>query len=522
MTTPIELRPGAEARPGLSYLPRGAADTADAFGTVDRRFSEVVRRHPERVAISWLDGDAVREMTWAELFARADAVSAALRNRPLVHHRIGVLGRDRVPWIVAMYGAARAGCAIVPIPTGEAPEVLADRCAQGSIDLLVTTGDVAVDSTVAVGVEVVDVRSLETAGRGAGEVIDPPGPEDDFLLQFTSGTTGSPKLAVLSHRAVLGSAQHYVVAAGGVDGSVLLNPLPLEHVGGIVGGVLSVLAVAGTYVAVGRFDPRATVDAIRALRPAIVGLVPTMVIDILAMDGVKPEDFASVAAVVGGATSVDPELIDSIEQRIDTRFLVAYGQSEAPCLTMSSADDTLHERTRTIGRPLPGRDYCVVEDGQPVPEGIVGELCVRGPLTMTGYLDIAGRPVSVCDANGWMRTGDLCSIRNGVITFHSRIRDVVIRGGENIYPAEIESVISGMPGVSEVVVFGAADDRLGERPVAAVRPTTGWTVTEADLTEYAAIRLSRQKRPTEWFIVPDFPRTSTGKVRRLDLAAQFR
>ncbi|MGW0043327.1 class I adenylate-forming enzyme family protein [Rhodococcus sp. NPDC003348] len=486
---------------------------------MDRRFAEVARRHPQRAAVSWLDGETVREMTWAELFARADAVGAALQSRPLEHRRIGLLGRDRVPWIVAMYGAARAGCAIVPVPAGEMPDVLADRCAQGNIDLLVTAGDVAADSTIAVGVEVVDVHTLETAGLVAWEGDVLPRPEDDFLLQFTSGTTGSPKLAVLSHRAVLGSAQHYATAAGGTDGSVLLNPLPLEHVGGIVGGVLSALAIAGTYVSVGRFDPRATVDAIRVLRPAIVGLVPTMVIDILALDGVEPEDFASVAAVVGGATSVDPDLIDSIEQRLDTRFLVAYGQSEAPCLTMSSVDDSLPERTRTIGRPLPGRDYCVVENGQPVPEGVVGELCVRGPLTMTGYLDAAGRPVSVCDTNGWLRTGDLCSIRNGVITFHSRIRDVVIRGGENLYPAEIESVISAMPGVAEVVVFGAPDVRLGERPVAAVRPVAGWTITEADLAEYAAGRLSRQKRPTEWLIVPDFPRTSTGKVRRHDLAA---
>lgn len=520
MTRPIAPRPGADARPGLSYLPRGAADTADVFGTVDRRFSEVARRHPQRAAIAWLDGDAVREITWSELFTRADAVNGALRSRQLVHRRIGVLGRDRVSWIIAMYGAARAGCAIVPIPTGETPQVLADRCAQGRIDLLVTAGDVVAGSTAGVAVEVVDARVLETTGLAA-EAIDPPEPEDDFLLQFTSGTTGSPKLAVLSHRAVLGSAHHYVVAAGGSDGSILLNPLPLEHVGGIVGGVLSALAVAGTYVAVGRSDPRATVDAIRTLRPAIVGLVPTMVIDILSLDGVAPEDFTSVTAVVGGATSVDPDLIDSIEQRLDTRFLVAYGQSEAPCLTMSSADDTLCERTRTIGRPLPGRDYCVVEDGQPVPEGVVGELCVRGSLIMSGYLDDAGRPVSVCDANGWMHTGDLCSIRNGVITFHARIRDVVIRGGENLYPAEIEAVISAMPGIAEVVVFGAVDDRLGERPVAAVRPLSGWTVTEADLTEYAATRLSRQKRPTEWFIVQDFPRTSTGKVRRLDLAAHF-
>ncbi|QIX53754.1 class I adenylate-forming enzyme family protein [Rhodococcus sp. DMU1] len=509
--------PGAGIRPGWSYLPCSAADPADSFGTVDERFSDVARRYPERVAISWLDEGTVREVTWGELFARAGAVAAALRDRPLVHRRIGVLGRERVPWIVAMYGAVRAGCAIVPMPSGETPDGLAERCTQVGIDLLVTVGEVTVDCAGLPGLEVVDVHGLEAAGGEPGDHPDRPRADDEFLLQFTSGTTGRPKLAVLSHRAVLGSAHHYATAAGGTDGSVLLNPLPLEHVGGIVGGVVSALAVAGTYVAVGRFDPRSTVEAIRTLRPAIVGLVPTMVIDILALDGVVPEDFASVSAVVGGATSVDPELIDSIEQRLDTRFLVAYGQSEAPCLTMSSPHDPLHERTRTLGRPLPGRDYCVLKDGHLVAEGAVGELCVRGPLIMTGYLGAEGRPIAVCDENGWMRTGDLCSMRDGVITFHSRIREVVIRGGENLYPAEIESVISRMAGVAEVVVFGTADPRLGERLVAAVRAAAGSTVTEADLAEYAAVRLPRQKQPTEWFLVEDFPRTSTGKVRRLDL-----
>jgi fatty-acyl-CoA synthase len=514
---------GESARPGWSYLPHGAVDhnPTGTARTVDDWFSDVASRHPARVAISWLDGTTVCKLTWGELFARATSVGAALRDRPLRHRRVGLLGRERVSWMVAMYGAARAGCAVVPMPSGETAEGLAARGAQVGIDLLVTVGEVPIaDSTLLVP-EVVSVGELENVGVGFRDHSDGAHADDPFLLQFTSGTTGQPKVAVLSHRAVLGSARHYAAAAGATDGAVLLNPLPLEHVGGVVGGVMSALMTAGTYVAVERIDPRSTVEAIRRLRPGIVGIVPTMVIDILSLDGVVADDFASVAAVVGGATSVDPVLIDSLEERLDTRFLVAYGQSEAPCMTMSSPDDPPYERTRTLGRPLPERDYCVSADGRLVEEGTVGELCVRGPLIMSGYLDSSGQTVSVCDEHGWMRTGDLCSMSQGVVTFHSRIREVVIRGGENLYPAEIESVIARMAGVEEVVVFGMPDPRLGEQPVAAVRLVPGSTITDTDLAEYVSACLPRQKQPTRWFLVEDFPRTSTGKVRRLALAGQL-
>lgn len=510
-------------RPGWSYITNGGSDctSENSADTVDDQLVRTATRHAARAAISWIDSGIVHELSWGELYLRATSIGAAIRRINPAGLRVGIIGRDRVGWILAMYGAARAGCAIVPMPSGETREGLAARCDQVGIDLLVTVGDVVIDRDSLPVSVVVDIGELEATGGFLGDGLSRPHPEDAFLLQFTSGTTGRPKVAVLSHRALLGAAWHYAVAAGATDGAVMFNPLPLEHVGGVVGGVMGSLSVSGTYVAVGRFDPQSAVAAIRQLRPDIVGLVPTMVVDILSLDGVVAEDFASVSAVVGGATSVDPALIDSLEDRLSTRFLVAYGQSEAPCMTMSGPDDPLHLRTRTLGRPLPGRDYCVIDAGRVVEEKVIGELCVRGPLIMSGYLDPQGRVISDCDENGWMRTGDLCSIDRGVISFHSRLREVVIRGGENLYPAEIESVLNEFVGVQEVVVFGVADSRLGERPVAAVRPVPGVKIAEAELEVFAASRLPRQKRPTQWFIVEDLPRTATGKVRRTELASRF-
>lgn len=515
-----ELNEGA--RPGWSYLASDGSDCGftASLETIDNYLTHMAILHPERAAISWLDGESVRESSWSELYERATRIGGAIRNRAPSARRIGILGRDRVAWISAMYGAARADCSIVPMPYGEPFDALAARCDQVPVDLLVTVGNVSVGGDL-VGPEVIGIEDLEAEGGALPDDRDRSRADDAFLLQFTSGTTGRPKVAVLSHRALLGSARHYAVAAGATDGTIFYNPLPLDHVGGTVGGVLASLSVGGTYTATERFDPRSTIEVLRRLRPQIVGLVPTMVVDILAVEGVGPEDFASVEVIVGGATNVDPGLIDSIENRLNTRFLVAYGQSEAPCLTMSSADDPPYERTRTIGRPLPDRDYCVMDGGRLVEEGAVGELCVRGPLIMSGYLGDDGRIVPACDRHGWMRTGDLCSMSRGIITFHSRLRDVVIRGGENLYPAEIEGVLAEIDGIREVVVFGLPDPRLGELPAAAVLPTPGSMLAEADLEAFACARLARKKRPVRWFVVDEFPRTSTGKVRRFDLAAQL-
>ncbi|MGV0791492.1 class I adenylate-forming enzyme family protein [Mycolicibacterium sp. XJ1819] len=172
--------------------------------------------------------------------------------------------------------------------------------------------------------------------------------------------------------------------------------------------------------------------------------------------------------------------------------------------------------TRTLGRCLAGRDYVIRDrDGAVVPVGEVGELCVRGPLTMTGYLQPGGGIDEAVDTEGWRATGDLCAMDgNGVLTFRGRIREMIIRGGLNIYPAEVEQALSSLESVSESAVFGVSDARLGERVVAAVIPATDADIDITDLAAVAAARLSPYKRPVEWIVASTLPRTSTGKVRK--------
>jgi acyl-CoA synthetase (AMP-forming)/AMP-acid ligase II len=484
----------------------------DTRDTVGSRVAAVAAAHPERIAllVAGESGDPTT-MTWAGL---------AGHRGP--RRCIGILGRDRAEWVCTAYGAALAGMAIAPLPTAEPDEALVALCERSGVDFVVALADRPVRAELG-STPVVAFEDLAQSEGRLDADLDARlvRSADPFLYQFTSGTTGAPKIAALSHRVVLGAARAYALGAGAADGAVLMNPLPLEHVGGSVAGLIGALTVAGGYASVSAITPGAIARTIRAAAPTVVGLVPTMLLDLLDSSAVGPADFASVASVVGGATSVDPALIDRVERELGITFLVAYGQSEAPCMTLSAFSDTTSQRTRTIGRPLPGRDCCVAKDGRLVDEGEVGELYVRGPLCMDGYLADDGRLAIVTDVRGWMATGDLCSMADGVITFHARNRDVVIRGGENLYPAEIEPVIVEHPAVREATVFGFPDARLGEVVAAAVLPVPGATIDADELDAFVAQRLARGKRPTRWFVVDDFPRTSTGKIRRADLAGRL-
>ena len=280
-------------------------------------------------------------------------------------------------------------------------------------------------------------------------------------------------------------------------------------------GLLTALTIGGTYFIVERFTPESVLQALRVAQPTAVGLVPTMIIDLLAVPGVSPADFTSLRTIAGGAAAVDRALIEDMERRLGVTCMVGYGQSEAPAMTASAPSDPTTVRTQTLGHCLPGRDlYISGPDGRVMPTGSIGELCVRGPLTMSGYLRSDGSIDPAVDDAGWLHTGDLCSMDgDGVLTFRGRLREVIIRGGENIYPAEVEQVLAGHSSVAEAAVFGVPDDRLGERVIAVVLPTAG-QIDVRELDAFAESQLSRHKRPAEWIVAEALPRTSTGKVRK--------
>jgi acyl-CoA synthetase (AMP-forming)/AMP-acid ligase II len=479
----------------------------------------------EQPALMWAGVGEPHQLSWSQLADVARRSAAELLEVNPQRRRVALVAFNSVDWIVAMFACALSGMPVVPISPSVTDDEARHQLALAEVGLIlsvasaggrdVLSGMRSVAGSVDLAPPVLDMSCIGD-GRYPATDLTPVGSEDEFLVQFTSGTTGLPKAASLSHRAALNCGAFFALACDARQGDRWLNPLPLNHVGGSVTGVIATLAVGAAYIVVERFTTKVIIDSIRQIQPAMVGLVPTMVIDLLTKQDMMPDDFASVRTVVAGATAVDPSLIDEMESRLGITFMVSYGQSESAAMTSSRPSDSVQVRTRTLGRCLAGRDFVVRNgDGAAVPLGTIGELCVRGPLLMSGYLQPGGGLDNATDDEGWHQTGDLCSMdTDGVLTFHGRIREVIIRGGENIYPAEIEHKFSALETVSEVAVFGAKDARLGERVIAAVVPAAGAAVDTTHLAFLAATQLSAYKRPAEWYVAATLPRTSTGKVRK--------
>jgi acyl-CoA synthetase (AMP-forming)/AMP-acid ligase II len=508
---------------GLAYV-RGVDSVELSSESIGELLIRLSIEAPDQPALMWATVRGAQQLTWSRLAEKARRGAATLLNINSQRRRVALVAFNSIDWIVAMYACTLTGMAVVPISPSVTDEEARHQLTCAEVGLILSVGSVAGDDVydrmcaLADSVQpppvVRDIATISTSDTLAGQVAV--SVDDEFLIQFTSGTTGLPKAASLSNRAALNCGAVYARACGAVKGDRWLNPLPLHHVGGSVTGLVTMLAIGGVYILVERFSAETLLNAIRQTRPSLLGLVPTMIIDLMAMPGVTEADFSSVRTVIGGATSVDPSLIDEMEKRLDITFMVAYGQSEAPAMTSSSPGDSARVRTQTLGRCLGGRDYAVRDgSGAVVAVGEVGELCVRGPLTMSGYLQPDGGMDTALDSEGWRRTGDLCSMdEDGVLTFRGRIREVVIRGGLNIYPAEVEQAVSAHESVSETAVFGVTDKRLGERVVAAVIPAAGATVDVTELAALAEARLSAYKRPVEWIVAAKLPRTSTGKVRK--------
>jgi fatty-acyl-CoA synthase len=495
--------------------------SSESIGDVLIRWSTEA---PDQPALMWATVSGARQLTWSQLTEKARRGARTLLEINPRRRRVALVAFNSVDWIVAMYACALSGMAVVPISPSATDEEALHQLVAADVGLILSVRSVAGNDVygricgLANSLQprplLRDIASISTSAVVAEPVAV--SADDEFLIQFTSGTTGSPKAASLSHCAALNCGEIYARGCGAVYGDRWLNPLPLHHVGGSVSGLIATLAIGGVYTVVEKFSPQALLGAIRQVRPQWLGLVPTMIIDLMALPGVNPVDFSSVRTVISGATAVDPKLIEEMEQRLQITFMVAYGQSEAPNMSSSSPDDSVHVRTQTLGRCLAGRDYAVRDRaGAVAPVGEVGELCVRGPLTMSGYLQLDGGLDPAVDSDGWRHTGDLCSMDDdGVLTFHGRIREVIIRGGLNIYPAEVEHAVTGHECVSEIAAFGVLDQRLGERVIAVVIPAVGASVDVAELAGIAETRLSAYKRPAEWIVAATLPRTSTGKVRK--------
>jgi malonyl-CoA/methylmalonyl-CoA synthetase len=486
-------------------------------------------------------GDPLRWITAGEIDERSREAAGKLA-------RLGLGAQARVAWnaersvasIVACLGVLRAGLVLVPVDSAyterEMRHVITEVRPAAAISddprvarllaLESAEGDapVAVLDTSIRDLETGEPATRDTASRNQqGDSIDACRSQDPALIGFTSGTTGAPKGAVLTHANLLANAESLRLAWGWTPDDRLVHALPLFHGHGLCAGLFGTLNAGASAVILGGFEPGAVLDAVGQFSGTLFFGVPTMYFR-LAASG-RASELSRLRLAVSGSAPLPAELHKELERASGARVLERYGMTE----TLLTVSNPLigERRAGSIGFPLPGTEVTLDEPDKaqtagrggsearpPAEEG--AELLVRGPTVFAGYF---GKPAQTADrfSDGWFRTGDLGVVERGYVRLLGRATEVVISGGHNVYPAEVEDVLLSHPDVAEVAVSGTPSDEWGEVVTAWVVPESGSLDVEA-LLAHAATGLAPYKRPRIVRTVDSLPRNSMGKVLRRSLS----
>jgi fatty-acyl-CoA synthase len=484
---------------------------------------------PDRKALLWFEGEVLHGCTYAELLARARACGAWIARHARPGDVVAVWGRNSIDWLVAEYGCALSGTVLCGFNTAWTdPEVLhaigltEPRMVLAELD---GRGNDLLPRARALAPEAIVEPLLGLWSRCADEAVDLPdaGPEAPFLIQFTSGTTGRAKGAMLSHSAALNGGLLRVTSGGATAEDVFLNASPLHHIAGSVSLVIGTLVAGAAYVIVERVDPRRMLAMIRATGATRIGGVPTILKDILELPEF-PEEGIRLTSVGIGGSSVPEALVHRLAKAFHAAISVGYGQSESPLIANSDVGDPAAIVATTVGRASPQNDIKLVDliSGATVPIGEVGEICVRSPANMAGYYRMPAASLEVIDGEGWLRTGDLGSMDSeGYISVRGRSREVIIRGGQNIYPPEIEQALALHPAVAAAAAIGVPDDRLGQLVAGVIVLREGYSIDGAALEAFLAEQIAYYKIPRQWRFVERMSMTASGKIRKVELGPLF-
>jgi fatty-acyl-CoA synthase len=366
-----------------------------------------------------------------------------------------------------------------------------------------------------------DWSAFIAAGDDASVALPAVKPTDPVMIQYTSGTTGFPKGALLHHRGLANNGSDVAERMGLDPGDIYITTMPLFHTGGCVCCVLGAVSKAATQVLLEAFEPGLLLELFEAYRGNAMIAVPTMLVAILEHPSFASTDLSSVKAVCSGGSTVPAALVTLFEQKLGAPFTIVFGQTEcSPVAAMTRTTDTIEDKARTIGPPLPNMETKIVNPatGETAAIGEIGEFCTRGYHVMLGYFELPEATAAAIDSDGWLHTGDLCAMdARGYCTVEGRLKDMIIRGGENIYPRELEELLFRHPKVGEAAVIGLPHEKWGEEVAAFIRPTPGATIDREELSEYTRASLAPHKTPRYWFLVDSFPLTGSGKIQKFKL-----
>jgi fatty-acyl-CoA synthase len=359
----------------------------------------------------------------------------------------------------------------------------------------------------------------------SGDIAKPELPKvrstDPVMIQYTSGTTGFPKGALLHHRGLVNNGAHTADRAGIADGAVQMTTMPLFHTGGCVCCVLGAISRRATQVLVEAFDPGLVIELLDTYRGNAMLGVPTMLVAMMEHPSFATADLSSINAIYSGGSTVPASIVTALEQRLGAAFTIVFGQTEcSPVALMTWTTDSITDKAETIGSPMPNVEVKIVDPdtGETVPIGAIGEICTRGYHIMHGYFENEAASAAAIDTDGWLHTGDLGAMDGrGYCTVEGRLKDMIIRGGENIYPRELEELLFRHPKVGEVAVIGVPHEKWGEEVAAFIRPVAGAVIDKDEMTAYMRASLAPHKTPKHWFVVDSFPLTGSGKIQKYKL-----
>lgn len=506
--------------------------------TIGANLERTVAAHPDREAL--VEVASGRRWTWAELNRDVDALAIGLVRAGIGKgDRVGIWSPNCAEWTLTQYATAKVGAVLVNVNPAYRTHELAYALNQSGTKLLVSAPSFKTSDYRAMVSEVVDETPVEQVvylgslewdelASAEGDLADVVtwtlAPDDPINIQYTSGTTGYPKGATLSHRNILNNGYFTTELIGFTAEDRLCIPVPFYHCFGMVMGNLGCTSHGATMVipAPG-FDPEITLRTIAEERCTGVYGVPTMFIAMQNHPTFHQHDLSSLrTGIMAGSICPVEVMKRCVNEMHMAEVSIAYGMTEtSPVSCQTRADDDLERRTATIGRVHPHVEVKVVDPvtGATVERGQPGELCTRGYSVMLGYWDDPEKTAEAIDADGWMHTGDLAEMReDGYCTIVGRIKDMVIRGGENIYPREIEEFLYEHPDVEDVQVVGVPDERYGEELCAWIKVRSGAAPLDADAVRaYATGKLAHYKIPRYVMVVEEFPMTVTGKIRKVQM-----
>ena len=491
---------------------------------------------PDRLAIiaGVPDPAARRQWTYAELHAASVRTAHALRCRFETGERVAVWAPNIPEWIMMEFGAAMAGLVLVTVnPAFRAHEVeyvLNQSKAAGVFVLPEFRGNPLLATIEEVRArcpelrEVIRFDEFDTflaSGDHDREPLPTVRPGDPVMIQYTSGTTGFPKGALLHHRGLVNNGSNTLDRMGVPDGAVWVTTMPLFHTGGCVLCVLGAVSKRATQVLVEAFDPGLVLELMGTYGVDALLAVPTMIVALMEHPSFASTDLSKVMSVCSGGSTVPASMVKTIEEKLGAAFTIVFGQTEcSPVASMTQTTDTINDKADTLGPPMPNVEVKIIDPatGETLPIGQVGEYCTRGYHVMHGYFEMPDATAAAIDTEGWLHTGDLCAMdARGYCTVEGRLKDMIIRGGENIYPRELEELLFVHPSVGEVAVVGLPDEKWGEVVAAFVRPAPGVTISKDELFAYMREHLAPHKSPRHWFAVEAFPLTGSGKIQKFRL-----